>query len=351
MKQDLPKALAELETPLGPNQFVPNPRTGFSLPRFEGTLDITVARKPGESVATREAYGDALVKLAEADPRIVALDGDTKNSTFSEKLLKAYPERFFEMFIAEQNMVGAATGLAARGKIPFVSTFAAFMTRAFDQIRMAAVSQANVKFCGSHAGVSIGEDGPSQMGLEDLAMFRAVPLSVIFYPADAVSAERLVAEAARHRGICYIRTTRPKTPVLYPNDERFRVGGSKILRSSAADRATVVAAGITVHEALKAAVQLEREGISIRIIDAYCVKPLDAQGILSAAGETGSRVVVVEDHYEQGGLGDAVLDAVGHRAEVVKLAVREIPRSGPPETLIEKYGISSHHIVAAVKNT
>jgi transketolase len=349
-KQDLPKALAELEKPLGPNQFVPKPRTGFSVPRFEGKLDIAVTRKTGESAATREAYGDALVKIAEKDPRVVALDGDTKNSTFSEKFAKAYPARFFEMFIAEQNMVGTSMGLAARGKIPFVSTFAAFMTRAYDQIRMAGVSQSNVKFCGSHAGISIGEDGPSQMGLEDLAMFRPIPGSVILYPSDAVSAERVVVEAARHRGICYIRMSRPKTAILYSNDEQFPIGGSKILRKSANDRATVVAAGITVHEALKAASQLEAEGIAIRILDAYSVKPIDGQGILKAAQETGGRIIVVEDHYEQGGLGDAVLEVVGNQARVVKLAVREIPRSGPPEALIEKYGISSSHIVAAIKS-
>jgi transketolase len=349
-KQDLPKALAELDKPLGPNEFVPKPRTGFSVPGFEGKLDIAVRRKPGESAATREAYGDALVKIAEKDPRVVALDGDTKNSTFSEKFAKAHPARFFEMFIAEQNMVGTATGLAARGKIPFVSTFAAFMTRAYDQIRMAGVSQSNVKLCGSHAGVSIGEDGPSQMGLEDLAMFRPIPGSVILYPSDAVSAERLVVEAARHRGICYIRMSRPKTAILYSNDEQFPIGGSKILRKSANDRATVVAAGITVHEALKAASQLEAEGIAIRILDAYSVKPVDAQGILKASQETGGRIIVVEDHYEQGGLGDAVLEVVGNQARVVKLAVREIPRSGPPEALMEKYGISSNHIVTAVKS-
>jgi transketolase len=348
-KQDLPKALSELEKPLGPNEFVPRPRAGFSIPPFDGKLDIAVTRKAGETSATREAYGDALVKIAEKDPRVVALDGDTKNSTFSEKLLKAQPARFFEMFIAEQNMVGAATGLASRGKIPFVSTFAAFLTRAYDQIRMAGVSQANVKFCGSHAGVSIGEDGPSQMGLEDLAMFRAIPGSVILYPSDAVSAERVVVEAARHRGICYIRTTRPKTAILYSNDEQFPIGGSKILRKSRNDRATVVAAGITIHEALKAALHLEADGIAIRILDAYSVKPLDAQGILRAAQETGGRIIVVEDHYAQGGLGDAVLEVVGNHAKVVKLAVREIPRSGPPEALIEKYGISSSHIVAAAK--
>jgi transketolase len=254
------------------------------------------------------------------------------------------------MFIAEQNMVGSATGLAARGKIPFVSTFAAFLTRAFDQIRMAGVSQSNVKFCGSHAGVSIGEDGPSQMGLEDLAMFRTIPGSVILYPCDAVSAERAVEQAAMHRGIVYIRSSRPKTPVLYSNDETFRIGGSKTVRKSAKDQATVVAAGITVHEALKAASKLETEGVGIRVIDAYSVKPIDAKGILAAARETNGRIVVVEDHYEEGGLGDAVLDAVGNQARVVKLAVREIPRSGPPDALIEKYGISSNHITKAVKS-
>lgn len=348
-RQDLPKALAELEKPLGPNEFKANPRTGFTLPAAPGEVHIAVSRKPGESAATREAYGDALVKVAEKDPRIVALDGDTKNSTFSEKLLKAYPKRFFEMFIAEQNMVGAATGLAARGKIPFVSTFAAFLTRAYDQIRMAGVSRSNVKFCGSHAGVSIGEDGPSQMGLEDLAMFRTIPGSVVLYPCDAVSAERAVEQAARHKGICYIRSSRPKTAVLYSNEEQFPIGGSKTLRKSPNDRVTVIAAGITVHEALKAASKLDADGIAIRVIDAYSVKPIDADGILAAAKATSGHVIVVEDHYEEGGLGDAVLEAVGNQAKVVKLAVHEIPRSGPPDALIEKYGISSNHIVSAVK--
>jgi len=282
-RQDLLKALEELSKPLGPNEFTPNPRTGFSLPKVEGTFDITVSRKPAESAATREAYGDALVKVAERDPRVIALDGDTKNSTYTEKLLKAHPERFLEMFIAEQNMVGVATGLAARGKIPFAATFACFLTRAYDQIRMAGVSHSNIKLCGSHAGVSIGEDGPSQMGLEDLAMFRPVPGSVILYPSDAVSAERLTMEAAKYRGICYIRTTRPKTPVLYGNDEQFPIGGSKVVRKSSKDLVTVIGAGITLHEALKAASKLEAEGRAIRVIDAYSVKPIDARTILAAA--------------------------------------------------------------------
>ena len=348
-KQDLPAALAELAKPMGPDEFQPNPRTGFSLPRTLEPFDIKVERKRGETAATREAYGDALVKVAEKDSRIVALDGDTKNSTFSEKFLKAFPNRFFEMFIAEQNMVGVATGLSARGKIPFVSTFAAFFSRAYDQIRMAAVSRANVKFCGSHVGVSIGEDGPSQMGLEDLAMFRPIPGAVILYPSDAVSTERLVLEAVRYRGICYIRSTRPKTAVLYSNDEQFPIGGSKTLRKSVKDWATVVAAGITVHEALKASAKLESEGKPIRIIDAYSVKPIDREGILAAGRETAGRIVVVEDHYAEGGLGDAVLEAVGNQVKVVRLAVREIPQSGPPDALMEKYGISSEHIINAVR--
>ncbi len=349
-KQDLDKALAELSQPYASDGFRPNPRPRPQREESPVDIGISIDRKIGDSVATREAYGDALAKLAEKNDRIVALDGDTKNSTFSEKLLKARPDRFLEMFIAEQNMVGVAAGMAARGMIPFVSTFAAFLTRAFDQIRMAGVSRANVKFCGSHAGVSIGEDGPSQMGLEDLAMFRPIPGSIVLYPCDAVSTERLVAEAAKIRAICYIRTSRPKTPVLYANDEQFPIGGSKILRRSREDRATVIGAGITVHEALKAADALASEGIRIRVIDAYSVKPLDQATLLASAKETGANLIVVEDHYEEGGLGDAVLNAVGNAARVVKLAVREIPRSGPPEALLDTYGISSKHIVQAVKS-
>jgi len=348
-KADLERALKELSHPFASDGFRPNPRPASPSRPVEGPIEFRVNRKLGEMVATREAYGDALVQLADKDPRIVALDGDTKNSTYSEKLLRARPERFLEMFIAEQNMVGVAMGLAARGKIPFVSTFAAFLTRAHDQISMAGVSRSNVKFCGSHAGVSIGEDGPSQMGLEDLSMFRTVPGSVILYPCDAVSTERLVAEAARWRGIAYIRTSRPKTPVLYSNEVQFPIGGSHLLRQSEKDCATVVAAGITVHEALKAASQLESEQIPIRVLDAYSVKPIDSAGLLNAANATSGRVVVVEDHYIEGGLGDAVLNAVGNQARVVKLAIREIPRSGPPDALLDKYGISSRHIVDAVK--
>lgn len=304
--------------------------------------------KMGESVATREAYGTALVKLGDADPRIVALDGDVKNSTFSEKFEKAYPDRFYQIFIAEQVMVGVAMGLAARGAIAFPSTFAAFLTRAHDFVRMAAIGNLNVKLAGSHAGVSIGEDGPSQMGLEDLAMMRAQPNITVLYPCDAVSTERLVALAAYHPGPSYIRTTRPKTPVIYPNDEPFEIGGSKVLRESATDVATIVAAGVTVFESLKAHDELAKSGIRVRVIDAYSVQPIDRATLLRAARKTGNRLVTVEDHYAAGGLGDAVAEAVEAEGIVVhRLAVREIPRSGKPEELLERFRIGARQIVEA----
>lgn len=304
----------------------------------------------GQEVATREAYGDALVALGNADPRIYALDGDVKNSTYSEKFLKAHPDRFVECFIAEQNMVGAAVGAAECGKIPFVSSFACFLTRAFDFIRMAAIGRANVKFCGSHAGVSIGEDGPSQMGLEDLAMFRAIPNAAVLYPSDAVSTVKLVAEAANYPGIAYIRTTRPKTPVIYANEEAFPIGGCKIVRQSPNDVLTVVAAGITLHEALKAHQILQQEGIAIRVIDLYSVKPLDAETLIRCAQETNGVIITVEDHYPEGGIGEAVAAAVnGHGVRVHRLAVREIPRSGKPDTLLEAYGINARAIVEAAR--
>jgi transketolase len=304
----------------------------------------------GDSVATREAYGTALVRIGTADPRIVVLDADVGNSTFSEKFEKVAPERFVQTYIAEQVMVGAAMGLAARGAIPFPSTFACFLSRAYDFIRMACISNLNVKLAGSHAGVSIGEDGPSQMALEDLAMMRAEPNMTVLYPCDAVSAERLVELAAYHPGPAYIRTSRPKTPVIYEPGEPFRVGGSKVLRQSASDTATVVAAGVTVFEALKAYDSLRGEGVFIRVIDAYSVQPIDAETLLAAARETGGRVITVEDHYPAGGLGDAVAAAIAPGGFTVhRLAVREIPRSGTPEELVEHFGISASAIVAAVK--
>jgi transketolase len=333
----------------------PQPRTtSDQRPATSDAFDVNLASPEytiGQQVATREAYGTALVKLGRVNPLVVALDGDTKNSTYSEKFLTEFPDRFFEGFIAEQNMVGMAVGLQTRGKIPFASTFACFLSRAYDHIRMAGISQANIKLCGSHAGVSIGEDGPSQMGLEDLAMMRAIPGSIVLYPCDAVSAERMVALAAQHRGIAYIRTSRPKTPVIYPNDEEFAIGGCKVLRSSPKDQLTIVAAGITVQEALKAYEQLKNELISVRVIDLYSVKPVDRETLLEAASETSRLILTVEDHYAEGGLGDAVLSALGTEGvRVHKLAVRELPRSGKPDELLDASGISARAIVEMVKS-
>ena len=304
---------------------------------------------PEDLVATRQAYGAALAKLGTANPAVVALDGDTKNSTYSNKFLAEYPDRFIECFIAEQNMVGAAVGLGAMGKIPFASTFACFLTRAFDQIRMAAISQANMKLCGSHAGISIGQDGPSQMALEDLAMMRAIAGSTVFYPSDAVCAERLVALAAQTPGIVYIRSSRPKTPILYSNDEDFQVGGSKVLKSSDKDRATLVAAGVTLHEALKASLELESQGLAVRVIDLYSIKPIDEETLLQAARET-QLLITVEDHYSDGGLGDAVLGALASQpCRLHKIAVEGLPRSGESAQLMDAFGLSAKSIAKKVK--
>jgi len=304
----------------------------------------------GDSIATREAWGAGLAAVGKFDSRVVALDADVKNSTFSDKFEKVAPERFFQSFIAEQVMVGAAMGLAARGAIPFPSTFACFLTRASDFVRMGGVSFSNVKYSGSHCGVSIGEDGPSQMALEDLAMMRSVPGCAVLYPCDAMSTERLVVEMTRREGMAYMRTSRPKTPVIYGPDETFPIGGSKVLRQSDSDTATVIAAGVTVFESLKAYDQLKSEGISIRVIDAYSVQPIDAKTMLDAAQATRGNVITVEDHYATGGLGDAVSEAVAEGGFAVRrLAVREIPRSGQPDELIDRYGISARHIVDAVR--
>ena len=309
-----------------------------------------LAYKPGDMVATREAYGNALARMGDADSRIVAMDGDTKNSTFAEKFAKKFPARFTECFIAEQNMVGVATGFGARGKVPFASTFACFLARGYDQIRVAGISMANLKLAGSHVGVSIGEDGPSQMGLEDLAMMRAVAGSVVLYPSDAVSAEKLVEQMALAKGICYLRTSRPKTPVIYGNDEPFPIGGAKVVRQSAGDKVTIIGAGVTLHEALKAADALAKDGIGVTVIDAYSIKPLGKDVIRAAAKKTHNVVVTVEDHYAEGGLGDAVageLSADG--VKVTKLAVRELPRSGKSGELLAKFGIDAAAIVQQVK--
>ncbi|XP_072755489.1 transketolase isoform X1 [Anoplolepis gracilipes] len=318
--------------------------------------NITLASPPnyklGEQVATRLAYGTALAKLAKANPRVIALDGDTKNSTYAEKLKSVDPTRFIEGFIAEQNVVGVAIGAACRDRtVAFVSAFATFFTRAFDQIRMGAISQTNVNFVGSHCGVSIGEDGPSQMGLEDIAMFRAIPGSTIFYPSDAVSTERAVELAANTKGICFIRTSRPATAVLYKNDEPLNIGKAKVIKSSTNDQVLVIGAGVTLHEAIKAADELAKAGVNVRVIDPFTIKPIDAQTIIKNAKEIGGRIVTVEDHYSQGGLGEAVQSAVALERNVIvkKLAVPNVPRSGPPTVLLENYGINARNIVAAVQ--
>jgi transketolase len=317
------------------------------------TLSSPPGYKLGDQVATRLAYGTALAKIAATNDRVIALDGDTKNSTFSEKLKKAYPERYIECFIAEQNLVGVAIGAACRGRtVAFVSTFATFFTRAFDQIRMGAISQTNVNFCGSHCGVSIGEDGPSQMGLEDLALFRSIPGSTVFYPSDAVSTERAVELAANTKGVCYIRTSRPNTEVIYSSDEKFVIGKSKVVKHSANDQLLIIGSCVTLYEGLKAAKELEGLGINARVLDPFTVKPLDRDGIIANAKECGGRIVVVEDHYREGGLGEAVLSAVADQRNIVvkHLFVPEIPRSGPPTVLIDMFGISSRHIVAAAQD-
>ncbi|MGA2587275.1 MAG: transketolase [Candidatus Aminicenantales bacterium] len=303
-----------------------------------------------DKTATRLAYGNALLALGKTHGGIVVIDGDVKNSTYADKFFEAFPRRSFQSFIAEQNMVGMGMGFAAKGYIPFMATFAAFLSRAHDQARMAAYSLSNIKICGSHVGVSIGEDGPSQMGLEDLAIFRPIPGCVVLYPSDAYAAEACVEAAARHRGMCYIRTTRPAVPLLYAKDDAFPIGGSKVLRKSENDKATVIAAGITVFESLKAYEELKKEGLGIRVVDAYSVKPLDGETILKNVAETGSRAVVVEDHFEAGGLGEAVASALAGRARIKHLCVRELPRSGKPDELMDRYGISARHIIAAVKD-
>ncbi|XP_074926678.1 LOW QUALITY PROTEIN: transketolase-like protein 1 [Chelonoidis abingdonii] len=304
----------------------------------------------GDKVATRKAYGVALAKLGAASEHVVALDGDTKNSTFSELFKQAHPERYIECYIAEQNMVSVILGCAARDQaVVFASTFAAFFTRAFVHIRMGAISQSNLNLCGSHCGVSIGEDGPSQMALEDIAMFRAIPGCTVFYPSDAVSTERAVCLAANTKGICFIRTSRPETPVIYPPEETFEIGQAKVVHKSDADRVTVIGAGVTLHEALAAAHELAKQGTHIRVIDPFTIKPLDAATIVNSAQATGGRIITVEDHYTEGGIGEAVAGEPGMVLQ--SLAVCGVPQSGKPAELLDLFGISTKSIIAAVKNT
>ena len=351
-KEEAARAIAELQPSSRSGLGVPIPSPS-SLPAPANAAPAAyppLTYKLGELIATREAYGTALVRLGEVDLRIVAVDGDTKNSTYAEKFFKKFPERSTECFIAEQNMVAVATGFGTRGKSPFASTFATFFTRAYDQIRVAGISSANLKLVGSHVGVSIGEDGPSQMALEDIAMMRAVAGSVVLYPSDAVSAEKLLEQMAIHRGLQFLRTSRPKTPVIYGNDEAFPFGGAKVLKQAAGDKITVVSAGVTLFEALKAADLLKADGITITVIDAYSIKPLGRDIILAAAKKTGGTVLTVEDHYPEGGLGDAVAGELsGDGIKVHKLAVTSLPRSGKAAELLAFYGLDAAGIVKKVK--
>jgi transketolase len=351
--EDAEKAIAELGGERNIVVQVHKPESaGGAAPQAGGSVQLP-QYKQGDSIATRKAYGDALQALgARAD--VVALDAEVSNSTHADEFKDKYPDRFFEMYIAEQQLVAAAVGLQVRGYVPFASTFAAFFSRAYDFIRMAAISRANIRLCGSHAGVSIGEDGPSQMALEDLAMMRAVHGSTVLYPSDGNATARLVEAMADLKGISFLRSTRANTPVIYGPDEQFPVGGSKVLRQSDGDQVAIVGAGITLHEALKAYDQLQGEGIKARVIDLYSVKPVDAATLRQAARDTGGKLVVVEDHFPEGGLGDAVLDAFAGADEtlptVVKLAVREMPTSGKPAQLLDAYGIDAAHIATAVKS-
>ncbi|MGZ6372489.1 MAG: transketolase, partial [Candidatus Limnocylindria bacterium] len=332
----------DVPKPIGSGQANSFPPGELKLPAYE----------PGSKEATRKAYGDTLVALGKARGDVVALDGEVSNSTYAEEFKEQVPERYFEMYIAEQQMIAAAVGLQVRGWKPFASSFAAFLSRAYDFVRMAAVSQANLVLSGSHAGVSIGEDGPSQMALEDLASLRAVHGSTVLYPSDPNQTAELMRQLPDHKGITFIRTTREKTPVIYAPGESFAIGGSRVVRSSADDRVTLVGAGITLHEAMKAADALAAQGIAARVIDLYSIKPIDEATLRQAAAETG-RLVTVEDHWPEGGLGDAVLGALAslgaEHPVVTKLAVHEMPGSATPAQQLTAAGIDAAAIAQAAR--
>lgn len=351
-EEELEKALSELGNVDESLRFTLRKPQSDITPLTVEELPVLLSFQKGEEVATREVYGKVLAALGVSYPQIYALDGDVKNSTYSQDFLKAHPDRFIECFIAEQNMVSVAAGLSRLQKVPFVSTFAAFFTRAADQIRMAALSQATIHFVGSHVGVSIGEDGASQMGLEDISLFGTIPGSIVLQPADAVSTTKLLTLMPSRQGITYMRTLRPKTPVLYENDEEFIIGGSKILRQSDNDELTIAATGITVHEALHASELLEKEGIHVRVIDCYSIKPVDKDTLLISLKATRNQIVLtVEDHFIHGGFGDFVQDALaGSQATVVKLAVDHISHSGTKDELLKDAKIDAAAIVTTVKN-
>lgn len=352
-KEDLEKALKEL-APVDDNlRFQLKRPQQIKLPQHTThTTDTAFKTEAGKEYATREVFGEVLAKLGEQDKDIYALDGDVMNSTFTETFKKTCPERFVECYIAEQNMVSVAAGLSRLGKIPFVATFAAFLTRAADQIRMARVSEANIKFIGSHVGVSIGEDGPSQMGLEDISLFGTLPDTIVLQPCDAVSTAKLVPQMVSHQGFAYMRTLRPKTALLYKNEDEFTIGGSKILRQSGNDQLTIAATGITVFEALKAADELKKENITIRVVDCYSIHPVDASTLKKCLNETAQKVLItVEDHFKHGGFGDFAASALsGTEGQIIKMAVRKISQSGTKDELMKDAGIDASNIIAKVKS-
>jgi transketolase len=351
-REELEKALKELGNIDDNLRFeLKKPMQNKSPQYAINVTDTGLEFESGKEYATREVFGDVLVKLGAQNKEIYALDGDVMNSTFTETFKKTYPERFVESFIAEQNMVSVAAGLSRMGKTPFVATFGAFLTRAADQIRMARVSEANIKFVGSHVGVSIGEDGPSQMGLEDIALFGTLPDSVVLQPCDAISTAKLVPLMASHQGFAYMRTLRPKTPLLYKNEDNFSIGGSRILRQSDNDHLTVAATGITVFEALRAADELQRENISIRVVDCYSIHPIDSVTLKNCLQSTEQRIVItVEDHFKHGGFGDFAAAALSGQGQLIKMAVQKISQSGTKDELLSDAGIDAAHIASKVKS-
>jgi transketolase len=351
-KDELQKALSELGDVDDNLKFsLKKPGQTKLPPNAFKEIDVDLSFDKNKEYATREVFGDVLTKLGEKNPEIYALDADVMNSTFTETFKKAISNRFGECYIAEQNMVSVAAGLSRLGKIPFVATFAAFFARSADQIRMARVSEANIKFVGSHVGVSIGEDGPSQMGLEDIALFGAMPDPLILQPCDAISTAKLVPHMAAHKGVSYMRTLRSKTPVIYNSAEDFEIGGSRILRQSSNDQLTIAATGITVFEALKAADELKKEGVNIRVVDCYSISPFDKDTLVKCLQETKKKIVItVEDHYEHGGMGDFAASALANtNGRVIKMAVTKISQSGTKDELLDDAGISWNHIVNMVK--
>jgi transketolase len=354
-KEELEKALAELGEIDDNLRFDLRKPEQIKLPKnnIDTGTTINLTFEKDKEFATREVFGQAVTKLGEKNNDIYTLDGDVKNSTFTEDFLKAFPDRFVECFIAEQNMVSVAAGLSRLGKIPFVATFGAFLTRAADQIRMARVSEANIKFVGSHVGVSIGEDGPSQMALEDIAMFGAIPDTIIFQPADAVSAVKLTSLMLSHYGFAYMRTLRPKTPLLYDDNHKFKIGGSAILRQSGEDVLTIAATGITVFEALKAADELKKENINIRVLDCYSINPIDKNTLTKCLQETKKPILItVEDHFVHGGMGDFVIAALAEvdtNCQIAKLAVSQISQSGKKDQLMDEAGINASAIITKVR--